>query len=140
MAIQSVQRNSITPVPPLVQLPNTALGELEKWLPQILDVNYVNRIDTRSDVLVATAVSTPIIILPQSRGLWLVTANIGPVNDAVNYQALAIIFVDGVSARVVQTYNAPNQTITLAGLTISSVQSSGNPQQMNATAIQLTHF
>lgn len=139
MAIKSVQRNSLTPVPPLGD-PNFLAPILEKWLPQLLNAVYNDRVDTRSDVPVATGVSTPILILPQSRGIWLVTVNIGPVTDAINYQAAAVIAVDKTTARTLQIWNAPNQTITLAGLTVSSVQNSGGPAAMNATAIQLTYF
>lgn len=141
MAIKSVQRNALSPVPPFGALPAAALQvELEKWLPQLLPVVYKTRVDTRSDVLVATGVSTPILILPSSRGIWLVDVNIGPVSDAVNFQAAALIATDGASARILASWNAALQTITLAGLTVSSTQSSGAPQNMNATAIQLIHF
>lgn len=141
MAIKSVQRNALSPVPPFGALPAAALQvELEKWLPQLLPVVYKTRVDTRSDVLVATGVSTPILILPNSRGIWLVDVNIGPVGDAVNFQAAALIATDGASARILASWNAALQTITLAGLTVSSTQSSGAPQNMNATAIQLIHF
>lgn len=139
MAIKSVQRNVLTPVPPLGD-PNFLAPILEKWLPQLLNVVYNDRVDTRSDVLVATGVSTPILILPQSRGIWLVTVNIGPVNDAINYQAAAVVAVDKTTARTLQIWNGPAQTITLAGLTVSSVQNSGSSQNLNATAIQLTYF
>jgi len=141
MAIKPAQRNALSPVPPFGALPEAVVGrELEKWLPQILDVVYKDRNDTRSDVVVATGVSTPILILPSSRGIWLVAVNIGPVGDAVNFQAAALIATDGNSARILQVWNAPAQTLTLAGLTVSSTQSSGGSQNMNATAIQLTHF
>lgn len=142
MAIVSVQRNALSPVPPL-NVPDVLTELLSKWLPQLLDVTYRNRIDTASDVQVATGVSTPILILPTQpldRGIWLATVNIGAVGDAINYSAAAVIATDGNTSRILQTWNAPLQLITLAGMTISSTQNSGGPQNLNATAIQLTHF
>lgn len=137
MAILPVQRNPISPVPPLG--PGVLDTLLEKWLPQLLNKTYKNRLDTQVPGA-ASGVSTPLLVLPNSRGIWLVHASIGPVNDAVNYQAVGLVAVDGTSARFVVVWNAPSQTITIGGLTINTTQSSGGVQTLAGTAIQLTHF
>lgn len=138
MAIQVVQRPVTSPVPPLVE--GKMAEALTKWLPKVPLQLLTNRVDTQLTVQAASGVSTPILTLPTSFGLWLVTVAIGRVADAVNYQAAAIVFCDGASARMVNVLNAPSQTITLAGLTVSSTQVSGSAQNMVATALQLTNF
>ena len=144
MAILPVQRNVISPIPPLrlggMSIPGQTEELLEKWLPQFLNRTYVARVDTATDP-VASGVAAPVLILPDSFGFWLVGVGIGAVADAVNYQAYALIAKDGTSGRVLVNWNAPLQTITLTGgNTINSVQTSGSTLSIVGMAAQLLHF
>jgi hypothetical protein len=132
-----VQRNAITPVPPLSVTPDMNL--LAKWLPQLLNTTYKTRLDTQVNA-VPNATGTVFLTLPASRGIWLVTCSIGPVGDAVNYQSVGIVAMDGTSSRFVVLWNAPLQSMTILGQNISTSQSSGGTQTIIGTAIQLTHF
>jgi len=135
MAISPVTRASLSPVPPM----GKELGLVEKWLTQLTSRVYGQRVDTQVSA-VATATLTNVLVLPPSRGLWLCAVSIGPVADAVNYQAFALVAMDGTSARIVVNWNAPSQSIALSGNTLQSTQSSGSVQTLIGTAIQLTNF
>jgi hypothetical protein len=147
MAILATQRNSITPVPPL-RMPsggaNATTGNteelLEKWLPQLLSRTYVSKVDTEVRPAVGSGVLTDVLILPPSNGLWLCLVGLGRVGDAVNFQAAAVVLSDTNSARLIVSWPAPLQTITLAGRTLQSIQTSGSPQLMIGSAVQLLFF
>lgn len=87
---------------------------------------------------VASGVATTIYTMPSaSPAMYLVSANIGSVSDAVNFQAFAVIAADNGSARLVSVSNATTQTITLVGLAIKSTQSSGVAQTINMTVTKI---
>lgn len=142
MAFYSIQRNSVSPVPPLTtqnEKPEEAFQLLQKWLPQLLYNGYPSRMDTYTDPAPSgTAVN--VMILPKSYGLWICHTSIGVVGDAVNYQAVGLVTVDGTSARMLLNWNAPNQTMSLSGNTLISTQFSGGPQVITGTSVQITHY
>jgi len=143
MTIHSIQRNVISPVPHMSIMkdrPGEAEQLLEKWLPQLLNKGYNDRVDSYTDIA-ASGVVTNVLILPPSWGLWLCLVGIGKVNDAVNYQAAMVVLMDNTSGRSLVTWNAPNQVISLGGGgTIQSTQTSGFNQTMVGCAVQLLHY
>ena len=142
MTIFIVQRNTVSPVPPLSlakEDPSLSFSLLEKWFPQFLNNGYAARVDTITDPTPSNT-TTNVLLLPKSYGLWACHVGIGVVGDAVNYQAVGLVLIDGISARMIINWNGSGQTIALVGNTIQSVQTSGSPQLMTGTAIQLTHF
>lgn len=74
---------------------------------------------------------------PASPAVYLVSVNIGTVNDTSNYSATAIVIIDGTSARLVTTFNATLQTITLSGLNIQSTQTSGGTKTIYGSALRI---
>lgn len=137
MAITTVSRPGLSPIAPLEQ--NSFLQTLAQWLNLVPSRLLNQRIDTSTDS-VPTGVATTVLNLPISNGLWLITVGIGPVGNAAAYQAMAFVFSDGTSTRLMLAQNGTNQTITLSGQAVQTTQSSGSSQTVNATAIQLTSF
>lgn len=76
---------------------------------------------------VLTGVATTLYTLPNAAaGMYIVSSNIGTQGDAANFGAYAVIANDAGTARIVQQTNAPQQTLTLAGLAIQTTQTSGS--------------
>lgn len=91
-----------------------------------------------SSAVAPNGVATTICTLPNGpASMWLVSANIGNVSDAVNYSAYAVIATDGATARLTTVANASLQTITLSGLNVQSTQGSGGTQNINMTITRI---
>lgn len=77
----------------------------------------------------ASGVAVPLTILQQNPfAVYVVSAALAGVNDAVNYSAVSIVCVNGSVAKINSVVTASLLTISLSGMTVQATQSSGSPQ------------
>jgi hypothetical protein len=73
------------------------------------------------------------------RQFYLVSAGVGPINDAVNYSAFGVLVIDGSSAYFL--INTPGNVsyfvMQMSGLSLQGNQASGNTRQLYATALRI---
>lgn len=85
-----------------------------------------------------TATATTVLTLFSSTGTatYIVRASFAiVVNDAVNYQAISLVTLDGTSATITALKTSPLMSLSLSGLNIQITQSSGVTQAVKAVAL-----
>lgn len=100
-------------------------------------------VDTIKSFSTSTAIpngtSVTVYTFPNAvAAMWMVTTNIGTQGRADLYGAYAIIKTDGATASILQQTNSPNNNLTLSGMALQAVQTSGVAQTAYTTFLRIS--
>lgn len=97
-------------------------------------------IRTYAGVTASTASGTPVTLqaLPTTGlGTYIVSVDLAGVNDAANYNAVAMVCVNGTNAKITTLVSAGLMTITLSGLNVQATQGSGASNAITYSIIRI---